>query len=295
MDGEAPPEPSHPARLDVDHAARAQRKGAARILAGVYRFVEADRGTDPPLQRRVVHHVVPREGLLDHRQRVAVHLAEQARISEGVCAVGVHHQRQIGKARAHRHDQVPVVAGLDLDLHPPVAGGRFLHDPLQEGAGGGLESDRHARRDRPSPAAQRPVERNAFAPGVQLPHRHLEGRLGHLVATDAGERGQQRARMGDLEAEREGDEEVPQHVEDGLAGLGQVVRIGVGHALAVAGHPARGDADEEELLVGRRSEGRLERPPQREAQVSDLDALELQGERRASARDARAVQLRQEP
>jgi len=113
------------------------------------------------------------------------------------------------------------------------------------------------------------------------------------MAADARERTRQLARMRDVEAEGEREKEVPQHVEDGLAGLGQVVGVGVGHALAVAGHTIRRRGDEQELLVGGGSEGRLEWPPQRQAYVTDLDALELQ--RRASARDAREVQLRQEP
>jgi hypothetical protein len=113
------------------------------------------------------------------------------------------------------------------------------------------------------------------------------------VAANAGEGAEQLARVRDLEAEREGEEEVPEDVQDGRVGLGQIVGIRIGDALAVAGDAARGGADEEKLLVGRAAEGGLEGPAQRQPEVPDLYPLEFQ--RRASARDARAVQLRQEP
>ena len=78
------------------------------------------------LQRRVVHHIVVVERLLDHHQVEGVEPREMRGVVERVGGVGVDHQRDVAERRAHALDGVDVPARLDLDLDALVAGGQLL-------------------------------------------------------------------------------------------------------------------------------------------------------------------------
>ena len=85
------------------------------------RFVEADGRLEPVLQTGVPAEIVLREWLLDHEQPVGVEIREMLRVTEGIGAVGVGHQRRVRTERlAHRPDVLDVSPRPDLDLAIPA-------------------------------------------------------------------------------------------------------------------------------------------------------------------------------
>ena len=120
------------ARLDVDDAAGA---GGDRLAGNPHRLdrlVQADRRLQPPLQRRMIGHIVVVERLLDHHQAERVELRQMIGVVDRVRRIRVHHQRDRAEARAQRLDRVHVPSRLDLDLDPAIAGGELAFD-LQRG------------------------------------------------------------------------------------------------------------------------------------------------------------------
>ena len=121
MDRQRWSEAAYTTRLDVDDAACAERHHVLGALEARNGFVEADRGRQAPLQRRMPDQIVPRERLFDHEQPELVELHEPVAVVECVRVVGVRHQRRAGTERLPRRaDIVHVRARLDLDLHLAV-------------------------------------------------------------------------------------------------------------------------------------------------------------------------------
>ena len=90
------------ARLDVDDPAGARRDRVARDAHGVNRLVEADRRRDALLQRRMIHHIVVIERLLDQQQVERIEPRQQRRVVERVGGVGVDLQRNVAELSRER-------------------------------------------------------------------------------------------------------------------------------------------------------------------------------------------------
>ena len=209
----------------------------AGVVRGADRLVQADRGPDLLLQRRVVHHVVPGERLLDHHQVEGVQRPEEGRVGEGVGAVRVDHEGHRGEAPADRLHQRAVVPGLDLDLDATVAGGDLGGDLVQERLLVLLQADGDAGGDLAAAPAQQPVERHSLRAAPPIPKPPSPGRPWPSRARARGRSGRADRAGGRCPSPTEQrHEEVAQDVEDGPVRLRQVVGIDVGHALPVAGH-----------------------------------------------------------
>ena len=84
MDASGLQHTADPAHLDVDDAAGPELEGAARVVAGADRLVEADRRLEPPLQRRVVQLELSGRGswslVLDNDATVQLGRGERAEV-----------------------------------------------------------------------------------------------------------------------------------------------------------------------------------------------------------------------
>ena len=81
-------------------------------------------------------------------------------------------------------------------------------------------------------AAEDRRERPALLAREQIPGGHLDGRFGHVMAADGRQRVEDLARMIEATAEHERRDELGDDVPRRPRGLGAVVRVGVGDALA---------------------------------------------------------------
>src|SRR3989454_2070029 len=267
--------PAHASRLDVDDAAGAGLDRRARDGHAFDRLVETNRRLQPPLQRRMIRHIVVLERLLDHHEVERIEPGEMVRVRRRVGRVGVHHQRDRAEARAYGLHRLEIPAGLDLDLDPAIPRGELALDLRGKIVERLLNADRDARRDAGARTAERAAERLASQPRVEVPRRHLDGGLRHAMAADRLERGEDLTRVREGGAEHARRDEVRDDVPRGLVRLGAVVRILLGDALAVAGCTAAVDAHEDEVFVVDAAEAGLEEMDERELQQTQLQAFDL--------------------
>ena len=179
------------ARLDVDDAAGAGGDRLARDADGLDRLVEADRRLQPPLQRRVVDDVVVVERLLDHHQVEAIELRRGDR-RRPACrrrwrppSAGWRRSARARVSTAARSQP-----GLDLDLDAPIAGRELALDlrrQLRRAMRWMPIETPEAMRSRAA-AERRGSQRLAALLREQVPRRHLDGGLRHVVAADRLER-----------------------------------------------------------------------------------------------------------
>ena len=193
--------------------------------------------------------------MLDHHQIEAVEPREVVRVRQRVGRVGVHHQRNRAEAAADHLDRLEVPAGLDLDLDPPVPGGELNLDTFGEQVERVLDTDRDARgnprRDDRRASAEDLRERALLLHGKEIPRRHFDRGLRHVVPADAGQRGKDLPRMPELAPEDHGGDELRDDVPRGARRLRAVERVRIGHALAELGQAfdASGHRVEELLLA----------------------------------------------
>ena len=240
----------------------------------------------------MVHHIVVVERLLDHHEVEAIERGEVRRIPERVGGIGVDHQRDRAEPRAEPFDGLDVPARLDLDLDALIARLALDGHSVEQLVERVLDADRDAGRDRPAPASKRLPERLAVLLRVEVPRRHLDDGLGHVVATDARHRGPEIARVRELAAQHERREKFRDHVPDRFrrfaAVVGVVFRDGLAPALrAVAVH---GD-EHEHAIVGPREAG-FEVAHQRQPQQSNVEAVDCHERMAGAARQARIAQPR---
>src|SRR4030095_16070311 len=113
---------------------------------------------------------------------------------------------------------------------------------------------------------------------MEIPHRHFDARLGHVVAADSLQRGVDLARMIEALADDERRDEAGNDVPHRLGRLAAVVGIRLGDTLAPAfvrfslRHAL--DADQYERAIVRTPEARFEKVHQRKAAQEQLDLLD---------------------
>ena len=202
--------PADAARLDVDDpaGARARSPPPRRGPCGSTRRGRS--ASRSAAAARVVADVVVLERLLDHHQVEPIERGEVRGVAERVGGVGVDHQRNGAEPRADRLDRGDVPAGLDLDLDAAVAGGQLRSRPCAASC----SSESWMPIDTPDgDLASRvpPSSRDSGTPccrAREIPRRHLDRGLRHVVAADARERRKDLARMLERAAEHERREEV---------------------------------------------------------------------------------------
>src|SRR4029434_5639649 len=119
--------------------------------------------------------------------------------------------------------------------------------------------------------------RLAELPGMEIPERHFNRGLRHVVAADRLERRKHVAGMLELDAEDARRDELGDDVPDGVVGFRAVVRILFGDAFAVAADAVAVDAHEDAMLVVDASEAGLEEMYERKLQQAQLEAVDLHG------------------
>src|SRR5215468_7419329 len=142
--------------LDVDDAAGAQLGRGLSVAAPVNRFIQADRRLQLLLQLRVEVEVVMPQRLLDHQEVETVELAQVLDLVQCVRGISVATQKNIRPALADSFENVHVPSRLTLDLNPPIAGGEFSFNLLEQLLHRILDSDGDAARDFSLRAAQQP-------------------------------------------------------------------------------------------------------------------------------------------
>ena len=170
-------------RLTIRPAPRRMASAVRSRLVG--RLVQADRRGDRLLERGQAVEVVRGHRLLEHQQVVLVELAEDVDVGGGVGPVGVDHERDVAEVLADGADELEILSGLDLDLHPAVAGLQMGLDRLDQLDDAGIEPDRQARLDahgrsagRRRPAARRSRHGGPGPAGPTGPSRRRPRRTG---------------------------------------------------------------------------------------------------------------------
>src|SRR5262252_2634957 len=270
-------EPADAPGLDVDDPAGTGGDRLASDADGLDRFVETDRCPQPPLQRRVIRHIVVVERLLDHHQIVRVELHEMVSVPDRVGGVGVDHHRDAAEARPENLHGTDIPARLHLDLDPAIAGSELSLDFRDEIVERVLDADGDTRLDAIARAAERACERLAALLRIEIPRRHLHRRLRHVVAADGLERREHVTRMAEIGADHARRDEVGDDVPARVVGFGAVVRIDLGDALAVARHAVAVDTNEDEMFVVDAAEAGLEEVDERELQQAQLQTFDPHG------------------
>ena len=165
--------------------------------------------------------------------------------------------------------------GLILILHPPVPGRQldlYLPRQLLEGI---LDSDGHARGDRAPRPTEDLGEGHVRLARVEVPGGHLQARLRHVVTAYGLEGRKHVAWVLEDRAEEPRSQELGDDVPRGFGRLGTVVRVGIGHAFAVADEPAAFHPHENEGPAVGPPETRFKEMDERQAEQSQLDAVDL--------------------
>src|SRR5205814_6743208 len=87
-----------------------------------------------------------------------------------------------------RFGDLDLPARLDLQLHAQVAALELSSDGVEERLDRRLDPDGDAAEDAVPRAAEELRERHVRALREEVPHRHLDGRLGHTMLADPSER-----------------------------------------------------------------------------------------------------------
>src|SRR2546427_10598495 len=237
-------EPPDPAGLDIHDARRTDRDRLPRVLAGVDRFVEADRRLDLALERRVVDEVIVRERLLDHHRPRRIDAFEKLDVAERVRRVRVEHEGQIGEGLAGRLRDLDREARLDLELHALVSAFELAADRVHQRFDRWLDTDGDTAQDPIARPAEECGERLSLALGEEVPDGHLDGRLRHAMLADPCELFVDVLRRGQVRLEELRQDELLERVEDGARRFARVPRDLAGDALAPPDHSFRLHATE---------------------------------------------------
>src|SRR5207245_1805646 len=113
---------------------------------------------------------------------------------------------------ANAFEDLRVPAWLDFHLDAPVPCGDLTLDFFEQIFDGVLDANRDAAGDFVERAADQPRQRQALAPGLEVPASVFERRLGHVVAADRPEALGQCRRGFPLTLERPGKQKITQAV-----------------------------------------------------------------------------------
>ena len=269
-----------PADLDVDDPAAPHLQGRPDRVAVEGALVETERRLDLPLQLGVVPEVVGRERLLDHEQVEGVEPPERLRVLQGIGAVGVDLEHDVGEGLADGRAGRDVPARFDLDLDPLVA---FVQEPADLGDQVGervLDAAADPGLDLGPRPAVKFAERHPRLLGLEVPEGQLEPGLGHRVAPEGRGLAGEVLGLDDALAENERDEELLHDVPGRLGRLAAVEGGLLGDALAPAADAVLADLDQAEGPVVGAPEARLEEMDIGEPEQVDLDPFD--GHRRSS-------------
>ena len=226
----------------------------------------------------MVDEVVVREGLLDHHRPCRIDALEEIDVRERVRRVRVEHEGKVPKRLPRRFGDLDLQARLDLQLHAQVAALELTSDGVEERLDRRLDPDGDTAEDAVPRAAEELRERHVRALREEVPHRHLDGRLGHTMLADPSERPAHVRGVREIRLEELGQDELLERVEDGRRCLAGVPRRLAGDALAPADGALRLDAAEHprhvRLARPARLIGALERQPKHE----QLDPLQPHGD-----------------
>ena len=269
---------------------QAPRRIASSVrLGGLRRLVDADRRGHRLLQGGQAVEVIGRHRLLEHQQVVAVELAEDVEVGDGVRGVGVDHQGDVAEMLADRADEVDVVARLDLDLDPAISLGHMRVDRLDQVDDRRIEADRQPRVD----PAEHGVSRGAQHLGQRLVARVAE----QVPAGGLGPRDREPAprprpgQLGDLldrrerSADQAGRDPIGQVVPAPLRRVGRIAEPRRHRrALADPFPVARRQGHEDRVLDGDLARRDPERFLQGDLEMGQCDPLDHAGHGQSSAR-----------
>jgi hypothetical protein len=216
--------------------------------------------------------VAVRQRLLDHGQAEGVEAGEVLGVGEGVVAVGIDHQRDLGEALADGADVLDVLAALDLHLDAVVAGRHRLLDRGEQRRRRVLQADADPRHDAGARPAEHLVQGTPGAFRDQVDEGVLDRRLGHPVAADVPEAPVELAEGDPRLDERQ--EELGDDVPRRGGGLAGVERVGVGDALAPGGHAVGLEAQQQRLLGRPHRRRDREGGDERQPDGDQLDAVD---------------------
>ena len=162
-------------------------------------------------------------------------------VGQAVGGVGVHHERDRGKALADGGHDVEVPTRLDLDLDPLVSRLQLLLDLAQENVGVILDADGDAAGDPAMASPQKLPQGHSRRLGLEIPERRLQTGLGHGMPPHRSDPARKLVRPAEADIQHPRDQEPAQDRPDGVHRLiAESWRI-VGDTLTPAGEPVRPD------------------------------------------------------
>src|SRR5882724_2251054 len=176
------------AELDVDNLAGAEFHGGARLLLAVNAFIEADRRVEFLLQLDVAVKIVPAERLLNHHEIKAFELFQERPVFKRVSGVSVYHQLDAWEILPQALHLIEILAGLDLDFDPLVAGREFLFHRCNEFIQRIFDADGDAASDFFARSAKQFRKRHGFLSGFGFPDGSFESSRRHVVAAYVAEK-----------------------------------------------------------------------------------------------------------
>ena len=250
-----------------------------RVPAVANRFVQADGGPEPGLEFHVPEDVVVLQGLLHHQQVEPVEFGQVVEVLPSVGGVGVHHERDPGKALADGGHDVEVPTGLDLDLDPLVSGLQFLLDLAEENVGMILDADGDPARNPAMASPQELPQRHARRLGLEVPQCGLQTSLRHGMSPDRPDPARKLVRPAEADAQHPRDQEPAQDRPDGVHRL--ITESGriVGDALAPTGESVRPDLHQQDPAAMDPAEAGLEEMDEGKADFANDHPLQLHSSR----------------
>ncbi len=182
VDGEGVQQPADARLLDVDDARGVHFQRLACVARRFDAFIKANRRAELGLEDMMIPQIILGKRLFNQEQVEIIQRFERIGGFKRVGAVGVNLQCDFGKGAAHCSDELHVVAGLDFEFDAAVALLNKVFNPREEGIGAFLQANRNADRHGLRSAAQHGLERSASALAQQIPERHFQTGLCHLVA-----------------------------------------------------------------------------------------------------------------
>ncbi len=250
---------THAPALDIDHSTASEIQRLASVFRRVNAFIEAERSGQLTSQDRVVHNVVVRQRLLDHREAVLIQPAQVTSISRLVCGVRIHHDLDVREPTPHLAHVLQIRAGPYLQLHPPVIRLELALHRGHEIRGRGLDANANARGDLGQHAPKHLRERDVARACQGIQESPLYGGACHVVATHTSQPREQVLRRVQAHTEHPWQEELGQYVPGGTGGLLGVPGSGHSNTLAPPSDTLAMKAQDEAVFLVLYAETGLER------------------------------------
>ena len=179
-------------------------------------------------------------------------------VSQRVGRVGVHLERHVAEALAHRPHGLDVPARLDLQLDPTIALVEISANPSDQLGDRSVNADRYAAIHRRPHRSEVVRERFAFRFELRVKDGHLDRRLRHPMPVEPVKRDRNVGdrQRGPIEQRRQ--QVVHQHVLRGLDVFGRVIRLLTRDALTPTLAAIRDCFHDQDVPLGLDAERRLE-------------------------------------